>query len=121
TATAVPVEVRSKTSSAAFTAGPQEGLLYAGLRAGLALPYECATGTCGTCKARRVSGVLINDWPEAPGAGYLKPEREEILLCQTRALSPCSFDIPGSANLAAGRGPAPAFATGVVERVERLT
>jgi toluene monooxygenase electron transfer component len=114
------IEVRSKTTSGMFEAGPQETLLYAALRAGVAVPYECATGTCGTCKARRIAGVIINDWVEAPGTAYLKPERDEVLLCQTRALSACSFEIPGSANLAVSRRPQPGFGHAAIERIEHL-
>jgi toluene monooxygenase electron transfer component len=118
---AAAIELRSKTSEGRFEAGPQEQLLYAALRAGLAVPYECATGTCGTCKARRLSGVLINDWQDAPGCAYLKPEREEVLLCQTRALSPSSFEIPGSAKLAQAPPLLPRFGQARLERVDRLT
>ena len=114
------IEVRSKTSGGTFEAGPQETLLYAALRAGVAVPYECATGTCGTCKARRTAGVIINDWVDAPGTAYLKPERDEVLLCQTRALSACSFEIPGSANLAVSRRPQPGFGHAAIERIDHL-
>ena len=31
--------------------GEDEILLQAGLRNWVALPYECSTGTCGSCKA----------------------------------------------------------------------
>src|SRR6516225_2289960 len=87
------IEARSKTSSCAFYAEPQEPLLYAALRAGVAVPYECATGTCGTCKARRIAGVIVGDWGEAPGKVYLRPDRDEVLLCQTRALSDCRIEV----------------------------
>ena len=117
----VQIEVRSKTGGGSFETSPQEPLLYAALKAGFGTPYECATGTCGTCKARRLSGVLINDWNQAPGAAYLKPERNEVLLCQTRALSACSFEIPGSANLAAGPRPVPDFGECAIVSIEKLT
>jgi Na+-transporting NADH:ubiquinone oxidoreductase subunit NqrF len=57
----VLVEARSKVSTCSFHAEPQEPLLYAALRAGVAIPYECGTGTCGTCKARRLAGVVVAD------------------------------------------------------------
>jgi len=117
---ATQIEARSKLGSAAFETGPQEPLLYAALRAGIAAPYECATGTCGTCKARRVSGVIINDWPQAPGCSYLKPERDEVLLCQTRALGACTFEIPGSVNLGAGPRIRPRFGQAELTRFETL-
>jgi toluene monooxygenase electron transfer component len=44
-----------------------------------------------------------------------------VLLCQTRALSACSFEIPGSADLARGPRPQPRFGHAVIDRIERLT
>ena len=49
---------------------------------GVALPYECATGTCGTCRARLVDGEVDEGWPQAPGRQGLKPARREFLMCQ---------------------------------------
>src|SRR5436309_344681 len=115
------VEARSKLASASIHAEPQEPLLYAALRAGVAVPYECATGTCGTCKARRLAGVIVGDWREAPGNAYLRPDRDEVLLCQTRALSDCSFEIPGSVNLASTTRVRPYFGRGVVAGIGALT
>ena len=56
-------------------------MLYAGLAAGIHLPYECGSGTCGTCKARIVTGEVEDAWPQAAGRKYLK-QAGEILLCQ---------------------------------------
>jgi CDP-4-dehydro-6-deoxyglucose reductase len=39
-----------------FSAEPQETLLEAALRCGVNITYNCSTGSCGTCKARVVSG-----------------------------------------------------------------
>jgi toluene monooxygenase electron transfer component len=115
------IEARSKVSTCVFEAEPQEPILYAALRAGVAIPYECATGTCGTCKARRIAGVTIGDWAQAPGNSYLRSDREEALLCQTRALSECSFEIPGSVNLASTMRVRPRFGWGTVARITPLT
>src|SRR6516164_1778576 len=115
------IEARSKASSAAFTAEPREPLLYAALRAGVAIPYECATGTCGTCKARRMAGVVIGDWAQAPGNAYLRVERDEVLLCQTRALGNCTFEIPGNVNLASSARVRPSFGRGILARIDPLT
>ncbi|HEY7248147.1 MAG TPA: 2Fe-2S iron-sulfur cluster binding domain-containing protein [Xanthobacteraceae bacterium] len=115
------IEARTKVASCAFAARPDEPLLYAALRAGVAAPYECATGTCGTCKARRLSGVIVRDWAQAPGNVYLRADRDEVLLCQTRALGDASFDIPGSLNLAWAARSRPCFGTGSVARIGRLT
>ncbi len=115
------IEARSKVSSCAFGAEPREPLLYAALRAGVAVPYECATGTCGTCKARRIAGVIVGDWAQAPGNAYLRADRDEVLLCQTRALGNCTFEIPGSVNLASTARVRPSFGQGVLTHIDRLT
>ncbi len=115
------IEARSKISTCAFEAAPHEPILYAALRAGVAVPYECATGTCGTCKARRTAGVLVRDWPQAAGNKYLRADRDEVLLCQTRALAQCSFEIPGSVNLNSSVRIRPQFGRGVVAHIARLT
>ena len=39
----------------------------AGLKAGFPLPYECASGTCGACRASLVSGEVRELWARAPG------------------------------------------------------
>jgi toluene monooxygenase electron transfer component len=115
------IEARSKSSSATFTAEPCEPLLYAALRAGVAVPYECGTGTCGTCKARRTAGVVVGDWAQAPGNAYLRADRDEVLLCQTRALGNCTFEIPGNVNLASSARVRPSFGHGILARIDPLT
>jgi toluene monooxygenase electron transfer component len=115
------IEARSKVSTCVFEAEPQEPILYAALRAGVAVPYECASGTCGTCKARRIAGVIVGDWEQAPGNAYLRADREEVLLCQTRALGNCTFEIPGSVNLASPARLRPKFGRAALTRIIRLT
>lgn len=81
------VRVAGRGETAAdFPCGPDESILHAGLRAGVALPYECATGTCGTCRATLVAGETVCDWPEAPGHRTVKRERGELLTCRNRPL-----------------------------------
>ena len=45
-------------SAAEFTLRPGETLLDAGLRAGLALPYECRNGACGLCLCSLEQGTV---------------------------------------------------------------
>jgi toluene monooxygenase electron transfer component len=76
------VQVNARNRAYEFGAGSAEKILYAGLGARIALPYECGTGTCGTCKARLVEGTIADGWPEAPGKKYLKANQDEFLMCQ---------------------------------------
>ncbi len=89
------IETSNKRQSAGFEAEPGEKLLYAGLRAGVPLPYECATGTCGTCRGRLREGDIDQGWEDAPGRSRLKPERGDFLMCQATARSGCRIGIPG--------------------------
>lgn len=113
------IAIQSKSGEQAFNCDDRETILYAGLRQGINLPYECATGTCGTCRARVISGEYGTVWKEAPGAARLKPEKGDILMCQTRPLSDCALRVP--AEIAASKQPIPAPRHGVIRNIKRLT
>jgi toluene monooxygenase electron transfer component len=89
------IQVNARNRAFEFQAAPGEKILYAGLRAQVGLPYECATGTCGTCKARLVDGRVADAWPEAPGRKFLKPDRGEFLMCQCSPQSDVSIEVAG--------------------------
>jgi toluene monooxygenase electron transfer component len=112
------VTVQSKNGELVFDCDDQETILHAGLRQGLGLPYECATGTCGTCRARVMTGDVEMRWKEAPGASRLKPEKGDILMCQTRARSGCVLRVPSEVNKSE-RTPAPR--RGVIRNIRNLT
>lgn len=54
----ITVELKTKRDAARFDAMVGERLLFAGLRSGLDLPYECASGVCGSCQAQVVNGSM---------------------------------------------------------------
>jgi toluene monooxygenase electron transfer component len=113
------ITVQSKTGELDFDCGARESILYAGLRQGIDLPFECATGTCGTCRARVMSGEIDVRWTEAPGGARLKPEKGDILMCQTRARADCVLLVPSA--LAISERSAPALRRGVIGGIRRLT
>ena len=82
---AVRVEDRAG-ERASFAVRPGERLLHAGLSAGLGLPYECATGTCGGCKATVTEGEARSLWNAAPGCRVCR-RPGEILMCQSAVAS----------------------------------
>lgn len=106
------IRINARNRGFQFDAAPGESVLYAGLAAGIDLPYECATGTCGTCKAKLVDGALRDAWPQAPGRKYVKPEQGEYLMCQGLAESDLTLEVanfvkpldPGACRIAAGSG-----------------
>lgn len=105
------IQLNARNRSYQFAAAGGERILYAGLASGINLPYECGSGTCGTCKARLVSGDIDDLWPAAPGRKYLK-HPGEFLMCQSEARGDCSLEVanfvynmdPGACLPAAGRG-----------------
>jgi len=115
------VTIRTKQATHEIECEQDERILFAGLRCGLALPYECATGSCGTCKARTRNGDVASLWPAAPGQSYLKPERGEFLMCQAKALSDCEILVPGRPAIGPGTLIRPAWHEATVTSTERLT
>jgi toluene monooxygenase electron transfer component len=116
---AITIEARSGTFS--FDCAPGDTLLYAGLSQGLTLPHECATGTCGTCRARVFAGDVEVAWEEAPGAARLKRDKGDVLLCQARAVSDCVLRVPSDVAERPARHEIPAARTGTIENLRRLT
>jgi len=113
----VRIRVDAGNGAREFECDPGEKILHAGLRRGVELPYECATGTCGTCKARLASGRTESDWPDAPGGRYLKSEAE-FLMCQSVARDDCTLEV-GSALKPREPGAPPPRALGAVVRARR--
>lgn len=115
------VTVETKSGPFVFACEPQQILLYAGLQHGLTLPYECATGTCGTCRARVVEGSVAVDWEDAPGFARLNRAKGDILMCQARPLEACRIRVPALVLPHPERHAVPAPHTGIILSVRRLT
>ena len=113
------ITVQSNNGEFSFDCGERESILYAGLRQALSLPFECATGTCGTCRARLTAGEVDIRWKDAPGGARLKPEKGDILMCQARARSDCRLRVPS--ELVVSDKAAPASRRGTIRGLQRLT
>lgn len=76
------ITVRLEPSNRTFSASSDESVLQAAQRQGIVLPYSCENGTCGSCKARVVSGVA--DLLSYDGAALSAAEQEQgmTLLCR---------------------------------------
>ena len=74
--------VTLKSSGRQFSVAPGETVLEAAQRAGIALPYSCRAGVCGSCKATLLQGdcVYPRNPPLALNAGELA--HRAVLLCQ---------------------------------------
>jgi toluene monooxygenase electron transfer component len=115
------VQVNARNRGFQLEAAPGESVLYAGLRSGIDLPYECATGTCGTCKARVVEGRVRDAWPQAPGRKYVKPDNGEYLMCQCAAETDLTLEIAKFVNAADPGACLPGVYRGVLRSPELLT
>jgi len=78
----VPHTVILQASGKRFEVLPGETVLEAARRAGLALPYSCLAGVCGSCKATLVDGDCA--YPRNPPSALNAAERmrHQVLLCQ---------------------------------------
>jgi CDP-4-dehydro-6-deoxyglucose reductase len=74
--------VTLKASGKQFTVESGETVLEAARRAGLALPYSCLAGVCGSCKATLCAGTC--SYPRNPPTALNAAERtrHQVLLCQ---------------------------------------
>ena len=112
------IQVNARNRAFQFEAATDEKILFAGLRAGVDLPYECGTGTCGTCKAKLLEGELDDRWPEAPGKKHVKPELGEFLMCQCQAKTDVSAEV---SNFVYPQDPGACPAKAMTGRIENVT
>jgi CDP-4-dehydro-6-deoxyglucose reductase len=79
---AVSHTVTLQASGKRFRVDAGETILEAARRAGLALPYSCLAGVCGSCKATLIEGECV--YPRNPPSALNAAEqmRHQILLCQ---------------------------------------
>ncbi|MFS2157514.1 M24 family metallopeptidase [Pseudomonas sp. Pseusp122] len=73
-----------------------ELLLDAMLASGLAVPFSCRRGACGSCKVKVVSGQYRDKLLAADAPAPCYPlAADEMLLCQSHACSDMRLEIPG--------------------------
>jgi len=113
------IAVQTKNREFAFECSHDEAILHAGLRQGLSLPYECATGTCGTCRARVMTGEVDIGWQDAPGLANLKRDKGDVLMCQARPRTDCLLRVPSNVETLAAA--LPSVHRGVIRSARRLT
>jgi toluene monooxygenase electron transfer component len=114
------IQVNARNRAYHFSASSGQRILYAGLACGINLPYECGSGTCGTCKARLVSGAVDDLWPAAAGRKYLK-QPGEVLMCQATARGDCMLEVANFVSYMDPGACLPADCLGTLVNLRRLT
>ena len=67
-------------------------ILEAALKQGVVLPYGCKNGACGSCKARVISGEVIQDAHQPSALSPEEARRGFALLCCARAASDLTIE-----------------------------
>ena len=83
------IRIESARKTVTIECGLDESLLSAGLRAGIGLPYQCCSGTCGSCRFEIAEGEVRSQWPDAPGLSPRDRRLHRQLACQARPLNDC--------------------------------
>ncbi len=76
------ITVQVEPSGHAFTVHEGESVLDAALRQGIALPYGCRNGSCGSCRGKVIEGEFDYRDGLPPGISNLEAQSGMALFCQ---------------------------------------
>lgn len=96
---------------------PGETILEAGLREGVAMPYECRNGACGVCVCTVMHGSVDPGQYQQAALPPAAREQGRVLMCCARPLSDLEIDFTWPEG---ARRPAIGQYTGRVDSIERL-
>jgi toluene monooxygenase electron transfer component len=115
------IQVNARNRAYALDGTSNDKILNLGLSNAVDLPYECGSGTCGTCKARLISGEICDQWPEAPGRKFLKLKKGEFLMCQCAAKTDSVIEVESFVHTMEAGACVPAPLMGRISSVKLLT
>lgn len=118
---AQPRQLTVHPGPARLLARPGETLLEAGLRAGLALPYDCRAGGCGLCTCTVLNGRVDPGPFQAAALTPAMRARGQALMCCAVALEDVEIEVEGVASLAGGDAAAVRRLRGRVHAMQRLS
>jgi NAD(P)H-flavin reductase/quinol-cytochrome oxidoreductase complex cytochrome b subunit/ferredoxin len=98
-----------------------ETLLEAGLRAGLALPYDCRSGGCGVCVCTVLNGRFDHGPYQEAALTAAMRARGQALMCCAVPLEDMEIEVEGVASLAAEDVQALVRYSARVQRMQRLS
>jgi CDP-4-dehydro-6-deoxyglucose reductase, E3 len=97
---AQPRQITLHPGPVRVSARPGETLLEAGLRAGVALPYDCRAGGCGVCACTVLNGRVDLGPYQAAALTEAMRARGQALMCCAVALEDVELEVEGVASLA---------------------
>ncbi len=74
-------QISVQPSGRSFSANAGETMLAAGIRQGIGLPYGCKDGACGTCKCRKLEGVVVHGEHQSKALSDEEEEQGFVLTC----------------------------------------
>jgi CDP-4-dehydro-6-deoxyglucose reductase, E3 len=85
--TALSFNVSVLPSNRSFTVAPDEPILTAGIRQGVAMPYGCKDGACGSCKCKMLEGKVVHGTHQQKALSDDEEAKGYILTCCARPQS----------------------------------
>ncbi len=74
-------QITVQPSGRTFSAESHETILAAGIRAGVALPYGCKDGACGTCKCKKIDGNVVHGAHQSKALSDEEEAQGWVLTC----------------------------------------
>lgn len=80
-------QILIEPSGRSFAVAPDETILAAGIRQGINMPYGCKDGACGSCKCKKISGVITQGKHQSKALSEAEAAAGFILTCCATAQS----------------------------------
>jgi CDP-4-dehydro-6-deoxyglucose reductase len=80
-AAAGPFTITVQPSGRTFSVDSGEAILQAAIRQGIGMPYGCKDGACGSCKCRKVEGLVVHGVHQAKALSAEEEAQGCILTC----------------------------------------
>jgi len=81
--------ITNQRDGAIFDCAEGDTILRAALRAGIAMPYSCNTGSCGNCRLELIEGEVRHLREDSPAWSERDLKRNRWLGCQATPLGDC--------------------------------
>lgn len=86
-ASSAAFQITVQPSGRAFRANAGEAILAAAIRSGVGLPYGCKDGACGTCKCKKLGGVVRHGEHQSKALSAAEEAAGYVLTCCAQPLS----------------------------------